>query len=48
MPNKPADADVLNSLDDLITSQTQELGTLKTNKKELMQKIFPSAEVVQA
>ena len=37
-------ADCLTSLDDLITAQTQELDTLKTHKKGLMQKLFPSAE----
>ena len=49
---KPAEqqriADCLNSLDDLITSQTQELETLKTHKKGLMQQLFPSAEAVEA
>ena len=36
-------ADCLTSLDDLITASTQELDTLKTHKKGLMQQIFPSA-----
>ena len=33
-----------NALDDLITSQTQALETLKTHKKGLMQQLFPSLE----
>ena len=37
-------ADCLTSLDDLITAQTQQLQTLKTHKKALMQQLFPSAE----
>ena len=41
-------ADCLTSLDDLITAQTQELATLKTHKKGLMQQLFPSAETVEA
>jgi type I restriction enzyme S subunit len=41
-------AECLNSLDDLITSQTQELETLKTHKNGLMQQLFPSAEAVAA
>ncbi len=39
-------ADCLNELDSLITTATQELETLKTHKKGLMQQLFPSAEVV--
>ena len=38
----------LTSLDTLITTATQELETLKTHKKGLMQQLFPSAEAVQA
>ena len=34
-------ADCLTSLDDLITAATQELATLKTHKKALMQQLFP-------
>ncbi|MDO8642603.1 MAG: restriction endonuclease subunit S [Candidatus Woesearchaeota archaeon] len=34
-------ADCLTSLDDLITAATQELETLKTHKKGLMQQLFP-------
>lgn len=37
-------ADCLASLDTLITTATQELDTLKTHKKGLMQQLFPSAE----
>ena len=33
----------LSSLDALITAATQELDTLKTHKKGLMQQLFPSA-----
>ena len=36
--------DFLTSLDDLITDTTQELETLKTCKKGLMQQLFPSAD----
>ena len=36
--------DCLTALDDLITSQTQALETLKTHKKGLMQQLFPSLE----
>ena len=38
----------LSSLDALITAATQELDTLKTHKKGLMQQLFPSAEAVEA
>ena len=41
-------ATCLTSLDDLITTQTQTLETLKTHKKGLMQQLFPSAEAVAA
>ena len=40
-------ADCLTSLDDLITAATQELETLKTHKKGLMQQLFPSAQEVE-
>jgi type I restriction enzyme S subunit len=36
-------ADCLTSLDALITAAAQELETLKTHKKGLMQQLFPSA-----
>lgn len=41
-------ADCLTSLDSLITAATQELETLKTHKKGLMQQLFPSAEALEA
>lgn len=41
-------ADCLTSLDTLITNATQELETLKTHKKGLMQQLFPSTEAVAA
>ena len=41
-------ADCLTSLDTLITTVTQELETLKTHKKGLMQQLFPSAQEVAA
>lgn len=41
-------ANCLTILDTLITNATQELETLKTHKKGLMQQLFPSAQVVQA
>jgi type I restriction enzyme S subunit len=41
-------ADCLTDFDTLITSATQELETLKTLKKGLMQQLFPSAEAVEA
>ena len=47
-PEQQRIADCLTSLDDLITATTQELETLKTHKKGLMQQLFPSAEVLEA
>ena len=41
-------ADCISNLDDLITAATQELETLKTHKKGLMQQLFPSTEAVEA
>jgi type I restriction enzyme S subunit len=41
-------SDCLTSLDTLITAATQELETLKSHKKGLMQQLFPSAEAVEA
>lgn len=35
-------ADCLSSIDELITAQTQKLGTLKAHKKGLMQQLFPA------
>ena len=40
--------DCLTSLDTLITGATQELETLKTHKKGLMQQLFPSVEAIEA
>jgi type I restriction enzyme S subunit len=40
-------ADCLTSLDTLITAATQELETLKTHKKGLMQQLFPSAKAAE-
>jgi len=37
-------ADSLSSIDELITAQTQKLGTLKIHKKGLMQQLFPAME----
>ena len=48
LPEQQRIADCLTSLDDLITAATQELDTLKTHKKALMQQLFPSAETVEA
>jgi type I restriction enzyme S subunit len=41
-------ADCLTSLDDLIVAQTRKLEALKTQKKGLMQQLFPSPEEVEA
>jgi type I restriction enzyme, S subunit len=48
IPEQQRIADCLTSLDDLITAAAQELETLKTHKKGLMQQLFPSAEMVEA
>ena len=40
-------ADCLSNLDGLINTATQQLETLKTHKKALMQQLFPSAEAVE-
>lgn len=48
LPEQQRISDCLTSLDDLITAQTQQLETLKTHKKGLMQQLFPSAEAVEA
>jgi type I restriction enzyme, S subunit len=48
LPEQQRIADCLTSLDTLITATTQELETLKTHKKGLMQQLFPSAEAVEA
>ncbi|NTW87885.1 MAG: restriction endonuclease subunit S [Desulfobulbaceae bacterium] len=39
-------ANCLSSIDELITAQTQKLGTLKTHKKGLMQQLFPVLDEV--
>jgi type I restriction enzyme S subunit len=41
-------ANFLSSINELITTATQELETLKTHKKGLMQQLFPLAETVEA
>ena len=41
-------ADFLFSLDELVAIESEELETLKTHKKGLMQQLFPSAEAVEA
>jgi type I restriction enzyme, S subunit len=48
LPEQQCIADCLNSLDDVIASQTQKLETLKLHKKGLMQQMFPSADAVEA
>ncbi len=40
-------AECLSSIDELITTQTQKLDTLKTHKKGLMQQLFPALDEVQ-
>ena len=41
-------ADCLTSLDNLITAATEQLQTLQTHKKGLMQQLFPSVEAVES
>lgn len=41
-PEQDKIADCLSSVDELITTQTQKLDTLKTHKKGLMQQLFPA------
>jgi type I restriction enzyme S subunit len=41
-------ADCLTSLDDLIAAQADRIESLKTHKKGLMQRLFPSPETVEA
>lgn len=41
-------AENLSSLDDLITTQSQKIKTLKTHKKGLMQQLFPTLDEVPA
>lgn len=40
--------DLVSSIDELISSQTQKLEVLKTHKKGMMQQLFPSPEEVEA
>ncbi|PUE62533.1 hypothetical protein B9Z45_04240 [Limnohabitans sp. 2KL-17] len=47
-PEQQGIADCLSSLDAQITAETQQLDTLKTHKKGLMQQLFPSAQKVAA
>lgn len=48
LPEQRRVADCLSNLDDLVNSSSQELETLKTHKKGLMQQLFPSSEVAEA
>lgn len=48
LPEQQRIADCFTYLDSLITAATQELETLKTHKKGLMQQLFPSPEAVEA
>ncbi len=48
VPEQKRIADCFTSLDTLITAATQELDTLKTHKKALMQQLFPAQEEVAA
>ncbi len=48
VPEQQLIADCLSSLDTLITAETQKLKALKTHKKGLMQRLFPSPEAVEA
>ena len=48
IPEQKRIADCLGSLDDRITTATQELEVLKTHKKGLMQQLFPSVEALDA
>lgn len=47
-PEQRRVAECLSNLDDLVNSSFQELETLKTHKKGLMQQLFPSAQAVEA
>ena len=46
VPEQQRIADCLTSLDTFITAATQELETLKTHKKGLMQQLFPQGEAL--
>lgn len=47
LPEQKRIADCLASLDNLITAATQEINNLKAHKKGLMQKLFPSVEMIE-
>jgi len=47
LPEQQRIADCLNTLDDLISAQTQKLDALKTHKNGLMQQLFPSPEEIE-
>ncbi len=47
-PEQQKIADCLSSIDELITTHTQKLDTLKNHKKGLMQQLFPSTDEVSA
>ena len=48
IPSSPEEqqaiADCLSSLDSLISEQNQQIGSLKTHKKGLMQQLFPTLQ----
>ena len=48
LPEQKRIADCLSSLDETIFAETQELKALKTHKKGLMQRLFPSTEAIEA
>ena len=48
LPEQQRVADCLNSLDDLISAETQELEAFKEHKKGLMQQLFPSLEGLES
>jgi type I restriction enzyme S subunit len=48
LPEQKRIADCFTSLDELITAATQELDTLKTHKKGLMQQLFPAMDEMSA
>lgn len=48
IPEQQLIADCLSPLDDLITTQSQKIETLKTHKKGLMQQLFPVLDEVPA
>ena len=48
LPEQQCIADCFNSIDDLITIQTQVVETLKTHKKGLMLQLFPVQDAIEA